>query len=111
MRITERKLREIIREALDGALEEDDLDEADFDKDRMKCDAPRYLRKGEKGYGDKQKVVKACDKGKEKIIKFGDGKMRNRSSNPDAKRNFRARHNCDKKKDPMTAGYWSCKDW
>ena len=24
---------------------------------------------------------------------------------------FRARHNCDQKKDKTTAGYWSCKFW
>ena len=83
----------------------------EFDKDKMKCNKPRYLKKGETGYGKKQKVVKACKDGKEKIVKFGDANMKNKSNNKDSKANFRARHNCSDKKDKMKAGYWACKDW
>ena len=74
---------------------------------------PRRIRKGEPGYGKKQKVVKACDpdSDQEKIIRFGDANLEDRSDNPERKSNFRARHNCDDKKDKMTAGYWSCKEW
>ncbi len=56
------------------------------DKDRMKCNNPRYIKDGETGHGKKQKVVKACDpdSDKEKIIRFGDAKMRN---NSDKKKN------------------------
>ena len=90
----------------------EELDEADTpDKDKMKCNKPRYIRKGETGHGKKQKVVKACKDGKEKLVKFGDANMRNNSDKPKNKANFRSRHNCDQKKDKMTAGYWSCKDW
>ena len=92
-------------------VNEEELDEG-FDKDKMKCNSPRYLKKGETGYGKKQKVVKACKKGgKEKIVKFGDANMENRSDNPSNKKNFRSRHNCGEKKDKFMAGYWSCKDW
>lgn len=83
----------------------------EFDKDKMNCNKPRYLKKGETGYGKKQKVVKACKDGKEKIVKFGDANMKNKSNNKDSKANFRARHNCSDKKDKMKAGYWACKDW
>jgi len=104
---------EKIKEADDSV--EDVLEEIlallEQDKDRMKCNSPRYLKKGEKGYGKKQKVVKACDDGDESLIKFGDGKMKNKSNVKKNKKSFRARHNCDQKKDKMTAGYWSCKDW
>jgi hypothetical protein len=100
-----------------AAQESDDLDEADsIDKDRMKCNKPRYLKKGEPGYGNKQKVVKACDpdSDKEKLQKFGDAKMRNNRDKPGNKKSFRARHNCPDKnmeKDWDTASYWACKDW
>lgn len=94
---------DVLKEILAFILEQD--------KDRMKCNKDRYLKKGEKGYGKKQKVVKACDDGEEKLIKFGDGKMKNKSNVKKNKKSFRARHNCDQKKDKMTAGYWSCKDW
>ena len=85
--------------------------EEETDKDRMKCNSPRYIKQGEPGYGKKQKVVKACQDGKEKIIRFGDANLEDRSDNPERKSNFRARHNCDDKNDKMTAGYWSCKEW
>jgi hypothetical protein len=91
-------------------LDESELEEA-FDKDRMKCNSPRYLKKGDTGYGKKQKVVKACKKGKEKIVKFGDANMENKSDNPKNKADFNSRHDCKNKKDKFTAGYWSCKDW
>ena len=83
----------------------------EFDKDKMNCNKPRYLKKGETGYGKKQKVVKACKDGKEKIVKFGDANMKNKSSNKEARTNFRNRHKCSDKKDKMKAGYWACKDW
>jgi len=98
--IEERRVRRLIRNIL-----------LEFDKEKMNCNKPRYLKKGETGYGKKQKVVKACDKGKEKIVKFGDAKMKNKSSNKKSRTNFRNRHNCSDKKDKMAAGYWACKDW
>ena len=100
----EAMLRTIIRQAL---LEE-------FDKDRMKCNSPRRIKKGETGAGKKSKVVKACHDGKEKIVKFGDPNMPVKSHVKKNKKSFRARHNCadkSKAKDWDTASYWACKDW
>lgn len=104
-KITGKKIEETLRMYIRQELLRE------FDKDKMKCNKPRYLKKGESGYGKKQKVVKACDSGKEKIVKFGDANMKNKSNNKDSKANFRARHNCSDKKDKMKAGYWACKDW
>ena len=57
----------------------------------------------------KKRVVKACSRGKEKIIHFGArGYGHNYSSA--ARRSFRARHKCDKAKDKLTARYWACKN-
>ena len=104
-----KSIEEIIDEIVEEIIQE-------IDKDRMKCNKPRYLKKGEPGYGKKQKVVKACDPNsdKEKIQKFGDAGMENKSDSKSNKKSFRARHNCSDKtleKDWDTAGYWSCKDW
>ena len=41
------------------------------DKERMKCNSPRRIRQGEAGHGTKKFVVKACDGGTEKIIRYG----------------------------------------
>ena len=49
-----------------------------------------------------------------KIVKYGDPNMEIKRDNPERRRNFRARHNCDavqKKKDVFAASYWSCKNW
>jgi|TARA_R100000479_G_scaffold120197_1_gene61593 hypothetical protein len=78
-----------------------------------KTNSPRYIKKGEPSYGKKQKVVKAKVGNKERVIRFGDANMENRSDNPERKKNFRARHGCDKldADDKLMAKYWSCKDW
>ena len=46
-----------------------------------------------------------------KIIKvsFGSGGLKAKINNPEARRNFAARHNCAQKKDKTKAGYWSCR--
>lgn len=117
--------KEIVGDETDDAIEEaisrwqNTVNESGFDKakkDKMKCNSPRYLTKGEPGYGKKQKVVKACDpdSDKEKIIKFGDANMKNKSNVKANRENFRKRHNCADKsmsKDWDTNGYWACKDW
>jgi hypothetical protein len=76
------------------------------DKDRMKCNSPRRTSGGSKKF-----VVKACENGKEKVVRFGDPNMKIKKSNPKRRKSFRARHKCDQKKSKFSAGYWSCKKW
>ena len=77
-----------------------------IDKDSMNCNKPsRDVR------GGKKSVVKACENGVEKIVRFGDANMEIKRDNPERRRNFRARHKCDEPKSKLTAGYWSCKAW
>ena len=101
--------RKIVREEIQA-----DLDEAKkkkTDKDRMKCNSPRRIRKGEAGHGKKKFVVKACKDGKEKIIRYGDANLEIKKDSPKRRKSFRARHKCDTAKDKMSARYWSCKKW
>jgi len=80
---------------------------AKIDKSKMKCNKPKRQISG-----GKKSVVKACDKGKEKIIRFGDANMTIKKNNPKRRKSFRARHGCDTKKlDKLSARYWSCKMW
>lgn len=44
-------------------------------------------------------------------VSFGDPNMSINRDDPGARKSFRARHNCDQKKDKTTAGYWSCYQW
>jgi hypothetical protein len=75
-------------------------------KDSMACNKPRRDIQG-----GKKSVVKACENGQEKIVRFGDANMEIKRDNPERRKNFRARHNCDEPKSKLTAGYWSCKAW
>lgn len=64
------------------------------------------------GSGKKYVVyVKNPSTGKIKKITFGDkkGGLKARVGNSKARKSFSARHNCPKKKDKMTAGYWACR--
>lgn len=115
--ITGEKPKDAIEEAISrwyNLLNEDGFDKEK--KDKMKCNSDRYLRDGEPGHGDKQKVVKACDPDSdaEKIIKFGDANMKNKKNVDSNRENFRSRFNCSDKNlsdDWDTASYWACKDW
>ena len=89
----------------------DSLDESKTDKEKMKCNSPRRIRKGEAGHGKKKFVVKACDGGTEKIIRYGDANMEIKKDSPARRKSFRARHNCKNPGSKLKARYWSCKKW
>jgi hypothetical protein len=65
------------------------------------------LNKPKRG-GSKAYYVYVKDGDKVKKVSFGSGGLRAKINNPEARRAFAARHNCDKKKDRTKAGYWSC---
>ena len=64
-----------------------------------------------KGDIKKYKVYVRNDKGNVVKVEFGDPNMEIKRDDPARRAAFRARHNCDQKKDKTTAGYWSCKFW
>ena len=45
------------------------------------------------------------------VVRFGDPGLSIKTSDPDRRKNFRARHSCDTAKDPTTPRYWSCRMW
>lgn len=73
-------------------------------KSSMKCNSPR--RSWRSG---KKRVVKACSRGRERIVHYGDTAYRHNYSSQ-ARRNFRSRHRCHNATDKLTARYWACKD-
>ena len=64
-----------------------------------------------KGDTKKYKVYVKNAKGNVVKVEFGDPNMSIKRDDPARRKSFRARHNCDQKKDKTTAGYWSCKFW
>ena len=87
------------------------LVEAEYQGRKVKLNKPMQ------GDSKKFKVYVKNDKGNVVKVNFGQGgdakggTMRIRKSNPKARANFRARHNCDNPGPRHKARYWSCKKW
>ena len=104
-------LKQVIKEEIQSVLDEKKKKKKKSAKDRMKCNSSRRIRKGEPGYGKKKFVVKACEGGTEKIIRYGDANMEIKKDSPARRKSFRARHNCKNPGSKLKARYWSCKKW
>jgi len=59
----------------------------------------------------KKFAVLAKEGDKVRLVRFGDPNMTIKKSNPERRKNFRARHNCDNPGPKTKARYWSCKAW
>ena len=90
---------------------ENDLHEAEYQGRKVKLGKPMQ------GDAKKFKVYVKNPKGNVVKVNFGQGgdakggTMRIRKSNPKARANFRARHNCDSPGPRHKARYWSCRKW
>ena len=100
----------------DYILKEEELEEAEYRGRKVPLNKPM------RGDVKKFKVyVKDPKTGNVKKVNFGHGgtsakkkgekTMKIRKSNPKARKNFRARHNCDNPGPKTKARYWSCKKW
>src|SRR6056300_1217436 len=71
------------------------------------------LNSPKRSSGNKKYVVyvKNPSTGNVKKIQFGDekGGLTAKINDREAAKNFASRHNCDTKKDKMSAGYWACR--
>jgi len=78
-----------------------------IDKNKMKCNVPRREVQGGKKF-----VVKACQDGKEKIVRFGDANMTIKKNRPARKKSYCARSAGIKGgKGKLSANYWSRRAW
>jgi hypothetical protein len=79
---------------------------------KVSLNKPRSIKQGEPSYGKKKYVVFVRgDGGRIKRVAFGDPNMEIKRDNPERRKNFRARHNCDTPGPNTKARYWSCKFW
>jgi hypothetical protein len=76
---------------------------AKLDKDKMKCNKP----KSTPDHPTKSHVVKACEGGKEKIIRFGQQGVKGSPEGSARNKAFKARHAANIKKGKMSAAYWA----
>ena len=80
------------------------------DKSKLVCNKPKRTP----DHKTKSHIVKACEGGREKIIRFGQqgvctaGKKKDEKSNA-RRRSFKARHAKNIKKGKMSAAYWANK--
>jgi len=89
----------------------DDLQEAEYQGRKVK------LGKPSQGDVKKFKVYVKNPKGNVVKVNFGHGGpgkgkgMSIKKNNPEARKSFRARHNCDNPGPRHKARYWSCRKW
>jgi len=101
--------------ALQRDLEEDyddydwgvELQEAKYQGRTVTLNKPFRTSGGPKKFA----VYVMNNQGNVVIVRFGDPNMDIKRDDPERRKSFRARHNCDQKKDKTTPGYWSCKFW
>ena len=102
----------------DGAVEMFEFDVLESHEDKrvvkavyqgrkVELNKPRRLSGENKKFG----VYVKNDKGNVVQVKFGDPNLDIKRDDPERRRNFRARHNCDNPGPKHKARYWSCRMW
>mgnify|MGYP003117138162 CR=1 FL=1 len=113
--IEELVLQEMENIYLEALCEGETIEEAEYRGRKVKLNKPM------RGDVKKFKVYVKNEKGNVVKVNFGHGgtsakkkgekTMRIRRNNPKARKNFRARHNCDNPGPKWKPRYWSCKMW
>ena len=86
-------------------IEEEILQEAEYQGRKVTLNKPM------RGDVKKFKVYVKNDKGNVVKVNFGQKGMKIKKNNPERRKSFRARHNCDNPGPRWKARYWSCKKW
>jgi len=78
-----------------------------MNKKTMKCNVPRRDVQGGKKF-----LVKACENGVERIVRFGDANMTIKKNQPARKKSYCARSGGIKgKTNKLSANFWSRRAW
>jgi len=89
-------------------VSEETLEEAEKNGKRVQLNKPFRTSDGKGKFA----VYTKNEKGNVVKVNFGDTTgLTIKTSNPDRRRNFRARHNCDNPGPRHKARYWSCRSW
>lgn len=84
-----------------------EITEAEYDGRTVTLNKPFRTADGPKKFS----VYVTNDKGNVVKVNFGDPDMEIKRDDPDRRRSYRARHNCDDPGPKWKANYWSCKMW
>lgn len=83
------------------------VEESEFKGKKVKLNKPFRTQGGKKKFA----VYVKNDKGNVVVVRFGDPNMEIKRDDPDRRKSFRARHNCDNPGPKWKARYWSCRQW
>lgn len=95
-------------EYLEFLAESEVIEEAEYEGRKVELNKPFRLPTDS---AKKFAVYVKNDKGNVVKVSFGDPNMSIKKSNPERRKSFRARHNCDNPGPKTKARYWSCKKW
>jgi hypothetical protein len=116
--IQNEKSEELIYEDIYGSVEETDFESNGFLNEAEYKGRKVQLGKIMQGDVKKFKVFVKNDKGKVVKVNFGFGgksakgkRMVIKKNNPERRRSFRARHNCDNPGPRWKPRYWACRTW
>lgn len=107
-----------VTDSFDRELMETDIGErVDFNGEEVPLDIPLAeadedveLNSPKRGGNKKFYVYVKNDKGNVIKVEFGDTSgLKAKIDDPEARKNFAARHQCDTKKDKTKPGYWACR--
>jgi hypothetical protein len=80
---------------------------AEYQGRKVTLNKPFRTPKGPKKFA----VYTKNESGNVVIVRFGDPNMKIKKSNPERRKSFRARHNCDNPGPKHKARYWACRSW
>ena len=84
-----------------------ELEAAEYQGKKVTLNKPFRTSGGPKKFA----VYVKNESGKVVIVRFGDPNMEIKRDDPQRRKNFRSRHNCDNPGPKTKARYWSCKMW
>ena len=88
--------------------EEEEIEESEYQGKKVELNNP--IRTSENP-NKKFKVYVKNEKGTVVVVRFGDPNLSIKRDDPDRRKSFRARHNCDNPGPKDKPRYWSCFQW
>lgn len=92
---------------LETEMPEEESYAAEYQGRKVTLNKPFRTSNGPKKFA----VYTKNESGNVVIVRFGDPNMTIKKNNPERRRSFRARHNCDNPGPKWKARYWACKSW
>ena len=87
--------------------DEENVSAAEYQGRKVTLNKPFRTKGANKKFG----VYTKNEKGNVVLVRFGDPNMEIKRDDPERRKSFRSRHNCDSPGPKWKARYWSCRQW